>query len=486
MRGGIRDVEFTVQTLQLLAGGKNEALRTGNTLEALDRLVEHRELTADDARALRQAYELFRKLEHRLQTQLNTQTHTIPQQEVQRKILSRLVGLNAAAALEESVAAAAAGARAVFDQVLSSPGKSERSGLQAMLEGGAGEDAVASLLSSYGLRDVRKALKSIRVLTSGTSLTGPGPGDTRLREAFGRIAELLLEEIARTPSPDLTLSTLGLLVSAQRFPHQLVELLANERFRRLAVEVCSMGPRLARQLATHPILLEVLATNQSEFMRSEVGAPGAGESPILWKQREELRALVRFVLGFSTFEELTRDLSAIADAILARSLQHEMRRARAKAPLVIVAVGKYGTRELGVDADLDLFFVGRTKRATQLTSLERCASAVVQAVSAVSAEGTLFTVDTRLRPEGRNAPLVIELDSYRRYLESRASLWERQSLTRMRVVAGDADLAQEVEQTVAAFVYSSPLPANWVTGDRGHARQRPRRARACAGTGIWI
>jgi glutamate-ammonia-ligase adenylyltransferase len=478
MRGGIRDVEFTVQTLQLLGAGKNPDLRTGSTLEAIERLVAHGELSSADGRALREAYELFRRLEHRLQTQLNTQTHALPRQEPQRNVLARLAGFADAARMDEAVGAAAAGARQVFDAVLSVPVEPVRSGLQAMLEGGAGEDAVASLLASFGIRDVRRALKSIRVLSSGSALTGVG--DARLRGAFHRIAAQLLEEISQTPSPDQTLSTLGLLVSAQRFPHQLVELLGDERFRRLAVEVCSMGPRLARMLTTHPLLLETLATDPSALARSPIGRPGAGESLIGWKQREELRALVRHVLGFSTFEALTHDLAAIADAILAGSLAHALRRARVTAPLVIAAVGKYGSRELGVDADLDLFFVGRTRRAAQLTSLERCAAAVVQAVSVVSADGTLYTVDTRLRPEGRNAPLAVELSSYRRYLQTRASLWERQSLTRLRVVAGQSDLARQVENAVEEFVYDSPLPDRWVEEimsmrAKTEARSRVRR-----------
>ena len=151
MRGGIRDVEFTVQTIQLLAAGRNPALRTGNTLEAVDRLVQQRELGVNEGEALRRAYELFRVLEHRLQTQLNTQTHTLPDHLQGRTILARLAGFPDAAQLEEGIAGAAAAVRAVFDRVLTVPEEPTRSGMQAMLEGGAGEDEVASLLASMGV-----------------------------------------------------------------------------------------------------------------------------------------------------------------------------------------------------------------------------------------------------------------------------------------------------------------------------------------------
>jgi len=144
------------------------------------------------------------------------------------------------------------------------------------------------------------------------------------------------------------------------------------------------------------------------------------------------------------------------------SLERELRRARVRAPLVVAAVGKFGSRELGLDADLDLFFVGRSRRSVQHSALERCAAAVVRALSVVSAEGTLYSVDTRLRPEGRNAPLVIELDAYQEYLATRASLWERQSLTRLRVAAGDRDLAERVARLVEDAVYGAPLPGGWV------------------------
>jgi len=477
MPGGIRDVEFAVQTLQLLAAGKRPGLRTPNTLEAIARLVEHGSLSGADAQTLEEAYRLMRMLEHRLQMQLNTQTHALPAERAQRDILARVAGFDGSVQMDDALASAAAGVRRVFDQVLSTPRDERRSDLQTVLEGGAGEETVASLLAAHGLRDVRKALKSLRVLSSGSALTGSAPGDGRLRDAFLRIAERLVEEIARTPSPDLTLATLGVLVAAQRFPHQLMELLAEDRFRRLAIEICAMGPRLTRGLASHPLLLETLATNPAALTHAVIGRPGGEESLIRWKQREELRALVRHVLGFINFEQLTRELASMADAVLALTLEHQRHRSRVRAPLVIVALGKYGSRELGVDADLDLFFVGRARRAPQQSALERCAASVVQAASAVSAEGTLFTLDTRLRPEGRNAPLVVDIDAYRRYLQGRASLWERQSLTRLRVVAGEEDLAREVESVVEEFVFASPLPERWVediVGMRGRTEARSR------------
>lgn len=125
------------------------------------------------------------------------------------------------------------------------------------------------------------------------------------------------------------------------------------------------------------------------------------------------------------------------------------------------ALGKYGTRELSLDADLDIIFIGdqRVKSATNM--LEKIATGMIQELSRVGEMGRLYDVDARLRPEGRSAPMVVDRKAYATYLRTRASLWERQSLTRLRFVCGNEDLGAEVQTDVESFVYDAPLPAGW-------------------------
>ncbi len=180
------------------------------------------------------------------------------------------------------------------------------------------------------------------------------------------------------------------------------------------------------------------------------------------KQREELRSCIRYVLGISTFSDLTVELSHLADKIMENVLLEQMEKKKVRrAPLAVFALGKYGTRELSLDADLDVIIVADLNSKSATDTLERIASAAIQVLSSVDERGRLYEVDARLRPEGRNAPLVVDRKAYATYLSERASLWERQSLTRLRFVCGDHTLANEVEGDVASFVYERPLPKTW-------------------------
>ncbi len=149
-----------------------------------------------------------------------------------------------------------------------------------------------------------------------------------------------------------------------------------------------------------------------------------------FKAQQELRAGVRHVLGFSSFEQLTEELSSLADFIVSTVTAQELRKARVRASsFALLALGKFGTRELSFDADIDLLFVADSAAVKKGDAAEKAASAIMRRLSEVSERGRLYEVDARLRPEGRNSPLVVELGAYRKYLKERASLWERQSLT---------------------------------------------------------
>jgi glutamate-ammonia-ligase adenylyltransferase len=181
------------------------------------------------------------------------------------------------------------------------------------------------------------------------------------------------------------------------------------------------------------------------------------------KNQEELRAGIRNVLGLTTFHELTIELSQLADVVVTAVFSNACKlRNVQNPPLAVFALGKYGTRELTFDADLDILFVVHAPTNEDRERMENTAAATLSALSEVSEKGRLYDIDARLRPEGKNAPLIIDKVAYAKYLRERASLWERQSLTRARFVCGDASLAGEVSHDVESFVYEEPLPDSWV------------------------
>ena len=477
MPGGIRDIEFIVQALQLLHAGKNGAVRGGNTLTALAALGENGTLPARDARGLTRAYTFYRTIEHRLQIMQNTQTHVIPSDERERGLLARRIGLSSASILDQEMRDHLRHVRGVFTKVLQVNNEPTAMGLEAAIDGVLTEEATQRILVDYGFRDVRQALRHMRSLAFGSTLTGTRETDSRTRTAFRQVASLLFNDIAATPDPDLTLHGVTLIGGAQRFPGSFFAQVQDARFRRFLIDTCAASPRFARVLGDHPALLESLATDPAgSDDLSEAGMAPPGDL-VTFKLDQEVRAGVRYVLGLSRFEELTVELSTIAEFIIRRVIDGHVGSTGTRPRLTLFALGKLGSRELTFDADVDLLFAGEAESAEALSTLEGIAGACVRELTAISDRGRLYDVDLRLRPEGRNAPLVPERSAYRTYLSNRASLWERQSLTRLRWIGGDEELGQDILREVREYVFTSPLPAGWVSATVDMRKKMESRTR---------
>jgi glutamate-ammonia-ligase adenylyltransferase len=477
MAGGIRDIEFIVQALQLINAGPRPQLRESNTLAALAALAGAGEVTGAEEKSLSAAYRFYRAVEHRLQTMFNTQTHVLPSDERTADTLARRLGLPSGERLREELGLHLREVRRIFDQVLSSNASAVQPGILAVMDGGLPEDQLKTLFRSMGFRDDRLALRNVKLLTGGSSLTDTQTIDARTRDAFRTVAPDLFREIGSTSDPDMTLANLASVAGAQKFPQQFYAAISGSGFRRFLLDVCKVSPRFARGLARDPLLLESLAYNVASLAGEPEFERGAS-SFIVFKNREEVRSGVRHVLGFSDFRGLTLDLSRLADTIVAAVVEDELKRSRLRGvPLAVFALGKYGTRELNFDADLDLMFVCGSDARAQKNRIEDAAARMVNRLAEVSSEGRLYDVDTRLRPEGKNAPLVTDVPAYRRYLESRASLWERQSLVRIRPLWGEEDLTGDILKGVWRFVYDAPLPGDWTDSIVSMRRKMETRTR---------
>jgi glutamate-ammonia-ligase adenylyltransferase len=477
MPGGIRDIEFIVQALQLLHGGKNPGLRTGTTLAALPALEQNGLLTGAEAKGLARAYRFYRLLEHRLQIMQNTQTHSVPRDSRGRGLLARRMGLSSAIMFDQDLGDHLSVVRGVFRKVMSAQAEPSAAGLEAAIDGALPEEATHRTLADYGFRDVRQALRNMRSLAFGSTLTGRRETDNRARSAFRQVATVLFNDLSSTPDPDLTLQGITLIAAAQKFPGSFFAQLRDQRFRRFIVDTCAMSPRFARLLGDHPAILESVALDPAGADAAESTALPVADDLVAFKTVQELRAGLRYVLGFSQIEECTADIAGIADVVVGQVYEAGLT-GRGRPPrLALFALGKLGSRELMLDADVDLLFVSDAGTAAARSRLERMASACVNALSEVSERGRLYEVDVRLRPEGRNAPLVADRAAYRTYLAQRASLWERQSLTRLRYICGDEDLGRQVLDDVRSFVFGTPLPAGWIQTTVDMRRKMESRTR---------
>lgn len=477
--GGIRDVEFAVQVLQLLNGGKTPAVRSASTLDAIARLVSAALLSETEARALTNGYLFLRKLEHMLQMMENTQTHTIPGSTAARAALARRVGYGSADELLAEYGRHTARIRKVFDQVLSTSPPGGEYTLARILEGNVPEATVAEFLGGHGFRDPRASSRSLATLLRGESLTGASTLDARLREAIRGHAGELLRSVAAMPSPDITLANLARLAEVPALRGVLYRELDDPAFRNLLVALCGRAPRFARAVAGRPPLLDTVIRARLGFTPVP---PDREEELVSTRTSLELGAGVRYALDLTTFDQFSGELTRTADVLLGFVFERQAKRMRLKSvPLVVCALGKYGTGEMTLDADLDLIFVGEPRTPAEAARLETLAGRIVSSLSPVSGAGRGYVIDLRLRPEGRNAPLVVERESYLHYLQHRASLWERQSLTRFRVVCGSAATGDRVLRGVREFVYRSPLPPGWTDTVVEMRKRMESRSRVRAG-----
>ncbi len=516
--GGIRDIEFTIQFLQLLNGGDLPEVRQRNTLAAMQALERVGCLTDQEYRVLDDAYRFLRKTEHRLQLLFDLQTHQLPGGNEELRKLARRMGYAADAAKNGGLDPAAAflrdyhektePTRRILNHLLHQTFAGEAGDAEPesdlILDTNPDPETIRAVLGRYPFRDVMGAYQNLSQLAQETV---PFLSTRRCRHFLASIAPSLLRAVADTPDPDMALVNLEKVTDSLGAKSVLWELFSfNPPSLKLYVDLCAWSQFLSEILISNPgmidELLDSLVLNQrrtADELRIELAElcrNATDLEPILrsFQDKEQLRIGVRDILGKDTIQQTTEALSDLAETILAQvaapqwaPLEQrfgvptllEGERAGQPCRFVLFALGKFGGRELNYHSDLDLVFVyeddGRTAPPPSATRFDQfeftdnshffteLAQHLIKAMSFLGPLGRLYQVDMRLRPTGRSGSLVTPLHEFRRYFalecthpEGCAQLWERQALTRARVVYGDAEFGREVMAAVEDAVYALP------------------------------
>ncbi len=502
--GGIRDIEFVIQFLQLLNGGDLPALRTGNTLEALLQLERCGCLTDRERTILEENYAFLRKIEHRLQIMFDLQTHLLPHDPAeQRKVAIRLgyadaPSQTALAAFETDYKNKTELNRKILDHLLhdafSDDAKTEPES-DLVLDPEPAPERIAEVLGRYAFRDVIQAYKNLMELSTEKIRY---LSTRRCRHFLAAIAPRLLAAIARTPDPDFTLVNLSKVSDSLGGKGVLWELFSfNPPTLRLYVELCSSSQYLSGILISNPgmldelldsLLLDKLPTKDVlERTLTELCRGAQDIEPALhsFKNAQQLRLGVRDILGKEKIEATTGALSDIAETCLRQITRVEYQKLTAKlgeptigegdgagrvCEAVIVAMGKFGGRELNYYSDLDLIFLyeadgmtahaRRTRRDTTTTNqhfFSELAQRIIKVASQLGPYGRLYEIDPRLRPTGKSGALATSLAEFGRYFGSgQGQLWERQALCKARVVVGSPAAAAGVTAVVREAAFSPP------------------------------
>ncbi|GBD35091.1 Bifunctional glutamine synthetase adenylyltransferase/adenylyl-removing enzyme [bacterium HR36] len=530
-RGGIRDVEFVIQFLQLANGGDLPAVRQRNTLKAIEALERAGCLTDQESRFLADTYRFLRKLEHRLQLMFDLQTHRLPEKQEELHKLALRMGYDDGTggfALQHFLRDYREKTelnRTILNHLLQEAFQSPEgvSGPEAdlILDPEPEPETIQQVLTKYPFKDWRAVYRHLLQLAQEPV---PFISSRRCRYFLARVAAPLLQALSQAPDPDMALVNLEKVTASLGAKGVLWELFSyNPPTLHLYVELCAWSQFLSNILINNPgmidELLDSLVLNQPrtyDQLKEELDELcHNAEDPELilhsFRDKELLRIGVYDILGKEPVPVTLEALTVLAEVILNKSAElawfdrlqrfgmptlADGPRGGQPARYVLLGLGKLGGREMSYNSDLDIILVYEGDGSTRPITVEdlqeeagRCAlgsfrtrpvrlqnertnnfhffselaQRLIRILDHHGPYGRLYAVDMRLRPTGRSGSLVVPLEEFRRYYEQgKAQLWERQALTRARVVYGAADLGSEVMRVVHQAVYGLSWDPHYV------------------------
>jgi glutamate-ammonia-ligase adenylyltransferase len=460
--GGIREIEFYVQTQQLILGGRNPALRCIRTVDALNALAHAGHVDPAAAKELTLAYVELRALEHRVQMLHDEQTHKLPEADAERRKVAALYGVRSLKDFDAKVEAILKRVNARYGELFPEEEQLSSSFGSLVFTGVEDDPETLQTLKRMGFSNPHQVSETIRAWHHGHI------GATRTergRELFTRLAPRLLDALQATGSADAAFLRFGDFFSSLTSGVQLQSMfLAQPRLFHLVVEILAFAPELARTLSRNPAAidamldrgfydgldeadLDALARASSEAME-EQGFEAAMDAVRRAHREQAFRIGVQVLSGSASAADAGPAFAGLADACiraLAAAALKEVERIGGAFPgeVAVVALGKAGSREMTAGSDLDLMTLYRPVEAGATSGVRgwaaetfyaRFTQRLVSALSAPTAEGGLYEVDMRLRPSGTQGPVAVSLNAFEGYYEGEAETWEFLALTRARVV----------------------------------------------------
>ncbi len=476
-RGGIREIEFVVQTAQLLNAGRIPFLQGAQTLPTLQKLAQYQLLSDEEERDLGAAYCFLRDVEHRVQMENNLQTHTIPADRDSRERLARLMGFAKPDAFDQALKKHTGRVRRIYEKFVKAEAPEPGSPLPRQFR--SAEAEWRKILAEHQFKDVEKSFRLLNQFANGPGFFHVSQRTTEL--AMQLVPKFLalcrrpddrqtpkLETRSSKPEtrilsdPDRVLARLDSFITAYGARAMMFETwAANPQIFELLLLLFDRSEFLAEIAIRTPDLVDELVlsgrlrkSKGAEEILQDLRHGREDADQRLWLRRyhqaEFMRIGLRGILGLADYEQNFLELSALADACLQYALDAALRKLKLKAsPLVIIGLGKLGGRELNYGSDLDILFVADDKSKKDLPKLQKIAIDVIDLLSSQTELGTAFVTDARLRPDGDKGLLVNTLAAHEEYYRTRAQLWEIQALTRTRPVAGDMALGEKFQQLAA-------------------------------------
>ena len=512
--GGIREIEFFTQAMQLVNGGYEPRVRDPNTLRALAQLARHQLITAQDRDKLSNAYRFLRQVEHKVQIVQEAHAHSIPEGEDEERALARRLGYartkkkNERELFWQDHRAHTSTVRNIFDRLfysaqkdITKEGESEVGAIWNDLDR---EEVIVRELEKVGFTDPRRAYENLLAVRDGEVYAPPSPKRLKAMRSLG---PALINEIAKSSAPDQALLNLS------KFSHRLggrtgfLTLLGeNPATMRLLITLFAESQFLTDLFLNRPEIIDTLiridltrVKKRKHEMLSELQMALGEQSDLeaklnalrRYKTEEFIRIGLHDLGGAIEIEPVLNQLSNLAEACLEGAVQlaieelNEKFGAIPRGKFAVLGMGKMGGRELDYNSDLDLVFIydahesAQSRGGTQgkLAAHEfyvRVGQKLITYLSAPTEEGIAYKIDMQLRPSGKSGPLVSSLGAFREYHKTSSLLWERQALIKARFVAGDSALGKQIEAVTESFAYGQGLTREGI-GEIHHLRMRMER-----------
>jgi [glutamine synthetase] adenylyltransferase / [glutamine synthetase]-adenylyl-L-tyrosine phosphorylase len=476
-RGGIREIEFFVQTQQLIAGGRNTKLRGRRTLEMLDALAEAKWITPETATELKASYNFLRMLEHRVQMIDDQQSHIVPAAPEAFERYALFCGFTSGKALAQKLRVTLETVQKHYAALFEEAGNLAGDSGSLVFTGGEDDPATLTTLKNMGYAQASDISAMIRSWHFGRYAA---MRTARARELLTELMPKLLKTLAQNGDADQTFLAFDNFLKELPAGVQLFSMIkANPNLLDLIAQILGSAPRMAEQLSRYPRTLEAVVAPDffkllpsSDALRDEINDLILNDTPRdqamdrarVFAREHMFRVGVRILSETLKAEDAGQAYSRIAEAVLRKLLdvtQHEMQQMHGtmtEGKCVILAMGKLGSREMTATSDLDLILIYDHAAHAEFSSgvkplspqqyYARLAQRLVTTLTAPTAEGTLYEVDLRLRPSGNKGPVAVSLQSFASYQLNEAWTWERMALTRARVIAGSPDLAKKVESII--------------------------------------
>ena len=505
-RGGIREIEFFIQTQQLVNAGTRPQLQQRNSLLMLQLLREEELITSEDQQALSQAYQFLRMVEHRIQVVQEQQTHSLPQNPRDLEVLARRSGFTSYEDFSTGLEKYRQAVSQIFSDLFHSADEEEvdvRPEVTFIFDPESDPDLVKDLLEEKGFTNPDAAYDSLLMLRAGDPhlrLTRRG------RRCLEKLAPRLMGELLDSPNPDQALNNLEAFISGIRARNSFFSLLVeNPAIVKLLVTLFGSSQLLSRIFIQRPELLDTMVSRSYAVAskdRQQLQADLAEQMSLAddyelqldglrrFRNEEFLRIALNDLHGQMKQGEGAKQLSWLAEVCLKQACQMARQElaGRFGAPFsdddpeqgeetafAVVGMGKLGGLELNYHSDLDIIFVyeqeGKTRpvdetdpdRFRQISNHEyfaKLAQRIITVLTLVTREGYVYKIDTRLRPSGNQGPLVTSLAAFERYHHESAQPWERQAMTKARVSCAPEPFSDVLQKLILRLTFERPLPEN--------------------------